>query len=434
MLPDRLDIARFIPTSRLSLLRQVAALSADLGFPAYLVGGFARDALLKRPINDFDIVIEGDATKLGRALVQKHGGRVTVHAPFKTATWFPSHRPERSEAQSKGEDDLIDLISARSETYKHPAALPTVKFGSLADDLRRRDFSINAMAVRLDGDHFGELTDPLGGRADLERGLVRVLHPDSFVDDPTRLFRAVRYAGRYKLQLASETEALILVALPYVDKLSPERLRHELDLIFEEEDSVPMMEKLWELGIVQTVKPTLPSGEATMTRFQQTRGHFILPPRATLPEIIQHRDWRWIVWLMGLPQKEIRALAKRLHFTADLLKKILSASAIFHDLDFFNGLRPSQSVRRLDGQPEDAITVSYLCAPRSESRTMLEKYLTKWKSMKPLATGETLVEMGVPFGPRIGEMLWRLRAAWVDGEVTSEVEEMILLEKLIGKE
>lgn len=416
MLPDRLDISRFIPTPRLSLLRQVSALSAELGSPAYLVGGFVRDALLERPINDFDIVIEGDATKLGRALVQQYGGRVTVHAPFKTATWF------HARDTSTPDTEALDLISARSETYEHPAALPTVKLGSLADDLRRRDFTINAMAVCLDANRFGELTDPLGGRADLERGLVRVLHPNSFVDDPTRLFRAVRYAARYGFQIESSTEALIPDALPFVDKLSPERLRHELDLIFDEEDSVPMMEKLWALEIVGQVQPALPSDEATRAR---VRGAALIPSAVENPI-----RFRWAVWLMGLTSKEIRALSKRLHFSAELLKAASAASSVFSDLKSIANLRPSGCVRRLDGLPEDALWAVSVCA-QGEARARLETYLKKWKGAKPIATGETLVEMGVPLGPRIGAILWRLRAAWLDGDVTSAEGEGELLEKLI---
>jgi tRNA nucleotidyltransferase (CCA-adding enzyme) len=434
-LTDRLDIPRFVPPSRLSLLRQVAALSADLGFPAYLVGGFVRDALFESPINDFDIVVEGDATKLGRALVQKFGGRVTVHAPFKTATLFLPHRPERSrwssseayrdQAQSKGEDDFIDLISARSETYAHPAALPTVKLGALADDLRRRDFTINAMAVRLDGDHFGELTDPLGGRDDLQRGLVRVLHPNSFVDDPTRLFRLVRYAERYGFKIESETESLIPNALQFVDKLSPERLRHELDLIFEEERAVPMLEKLWASGIVQAVAPALPSDEATRERVQCA---VMVPPAVENPV-----HFRWAVWWLGLSSKEIRALSKRLHFTAELTKKVNAASSVFADLKSIADLRPSGCVRRLDGLPEDALWAVSVCA-QAEARTKLEMYLSTWKALKPVTNGDALEQMGVPFGPRRGEILWRLRAAWLDGDVTSEDDEMRLVEEMTKEE
>jgi tRNA nucleotidyltransferase (CCA-adding enzyme) len=415
-----------ILSARRESVTQVVGQAQTMEMPIYLVGGFVRDVLLEKPVNDFDLVVEGDATKLGRALVQHFGGRVTVHAPFKTATWFPQNLSQ--------DTPPLDLISARSETYAHPAALPTIKLGALTDDLLRRDFTINAMAVRLDGDHFGELTDPHGGQADLERGLVRVLHPNSFVDDPTRLFRAVRYAARYGFGLAPETEILIPAALPYVDKLSPERLRHELDLIFEEEDSVPMMEKLWALGIVQAVSPALPSEESTRARFQQTRSHFFMPPRAIPPEVVVTRDRRWIVWLMGISQKEIRVLSKRLAFTADLLKKILGASSVYTDLEYFRGIRPSQCVRRLGGIPDDSVMAAYFCAPHDEPRSMLEGYLTGWKTMKPFTTGETLEEMGVPFGPIRGEILWRLRAAWVDGDVTSENDENNLLEKLVGDE
>jgi tRNA nucleotidyltransferase (CCA-adding enzyme) len=409
-----LDIPRFIPTSRLSLLRRVSALSADLGYPAYLVGGFVRDALLEKPINDFDIVVEGDATKLGRALVQKFGGRVTVHAPFKTATWFVP----------PAADDFIDLISARSETYAHPAALPTVTLGTLADDLRRRDFTVNALAVRLDGEHFGELSDPLGGREDLQRGLVRVLHPNSFVDDPTRLFRLARYAERYGFQIAPETEALIPSALPFVDKLSPERLRHELDLLFAEERAVPMLEKLWALGIVQAVSPALPSDEATRGRVQCA---------ATVPPAVENPvHFRWAVWWLGLSSKEIRVLSKRLHFSAELLKKVTAASSVFADLESIAGLRPSGCVRRLDGLPEDALWAAAVCA-QSEARVKLEMYLSTWKGLKPVTNGEALEQMGVPFGPRRGEILWRLRAAWLDGEVTSAEDEMKLVGELTRK-
>ena len=409
-LTDHLDIPRFIPTLRLSLLRQVSALSADLGCPAYLVGGFVRDALLEKPVNDFDIVIEGDATKLGRALVQKFGGRVTVHAPFKTATWF------------LGDGEFIDLISARSETYEFPAALPAIKLGVLADDLRRRDFTVNALAVRLDGEHFGELSDPLGGRADLQRGLVRVLHPNSFVDDPTRLFRLVRYAERYGFQIAPETEALIPSALPYVDKLSPERLRHELDLLFAEQRAVPMLEKLWALGIVQAVAPALPSDEATRGRVQCA---LTIPPAVANPV-----HFRWTVWLLGVSSKEIRVLSKRLHFSADLLKKVTAASSVFADLESIAALRPSGCVRRLDGLPEDALWAAAVCA-QAEARVKLEMYLSTWKGLKPVTNGEALEQMGVPFGPRRGEILWRLRAAWVDGEVGSAEEECRMLEKMV---
>ena len=412
-----LDIPRFLPDARLVPLRRVAAACASLGMRSYLVGGFVRDALLGRPIGDFDIVIEGDATKVARRLVKEFGGRATVHPKFHTAAWSI---PETFDVQPS----TLDLVSARSETYEHPAALPTVKLGSLADDLRRRDFTVNAMAVSLDEDRFGELADPLGGRGDLSHGLLRVLHPRSFIDDPTRLFRAVRYAQRYGFRLASETEATVPPALQYVDALSPERLRHELDLILDEDDPVPMLDQLWALGILQAARPALPWDEATRTRFRQGR---------SLPSNVNRVRLRWALWLLASSEKEIRAFNKRLHFDADLKKTALAASSIFRDLDFFGRARPSECLARLDALPVDAVRAAAVCAPRGRSRANLTMYLEKWKALKPFANGETLKSLGVPPGPRYGEILSRLRAAWVDGEVASEEQETALLNEMLAR-
>jgi tRNA nucleotidyltransferase (CCA-adding enzyme) len=394
------------------LVQKIAREAAALQMRAYLVGGFVRDALLGRAVNDFDLVFEGDATILARLLAQTYGGRVTVHPAFHTATWFLD------------DDHFIDLISARAETYDHPAALPTVQLGSLADDLARRDFTVNAMALCLDEDRYGELTDPLGGREDLQRGIIRVLHPRSFVDDPTRLFRAVRYAARYGFALASETADLIPDALAYVDKLSPERLRHELDLILDEEDPVPMVEKLWALGIAGAARPALPSGEATRTRVGWM---------SRLPSDVKERgETRWMIWLMSSSEEEIGALEERLRFTADLSKKIRATASIWRELDSFAGMRPSDCTRRLDKFPAQAIRAASICAPQGEARAALETYLAKWKNVKPFADGDALLKMGVPFGARIGQILWELRAAWLDGMIASERDEMELAAKLVG--
>ena len=181
-------LKKSLDSSLLDLIHHIADESSALGFAIYLVGGSVRDLLLARPIVDLDLTLEGDAIKLARALVKKHGGDLTTHEKFFTAMW--SLQSQVSNLQS------LDLISTRRETYPHPGALPTVTKSTLDDDLRRRDFTVNAMAIRVDGDHFGELYDPLHGQADLEKKLIRVLHPNSFLDDPTRIFRTIRYAER----------------------------------------------------------------------------------------------------------------------------------------------------------------------------------------------------------------------------------------------
>ena len=179
-------LKRSLGEERQQLLQSVLEEATQRNLPLYIVGGAVRDMMLERPVNDFDLTVEGNAIDLARALSKKHGGGVTAHTKFGTAKWFLA--PEL-----KADHSTLDLVTARSETYQHPAALPTVAFGTIADDLRRRDFTINAMALRLDGEHFGELRDDFQGMDDLQKGIVRVLHPGSFIDDPTRLYRAVRY-------------------------------------------------------------------------------------------------------------------------------------------------------------------------------------------------------------------------------------------------
>ncbi len=422
-LTDRL--MRYTTPDQRELIRLIAREANGLGMHAYLVGGFVRDLLLGQMVNDFDIVVEGNAITLGRFLVKKYGGRLTPHFPFKTATWF---LPETLDVHPR----IWDLTSARSETYARPAALPVVTLGTLHDDLHRRDFTINAMALCLDTGCFGTLIDPLGGRADLEQGVIRALHRRSFIDDPTRLFRAMRYAVRYAFHLDPDTAALIPAALPYVDALSAERLRHELDLIFEEDNPTPVLERLLEAGILQAIRPPLPAEAADLNRIR--RIHSL--PRPTLrfaaSSLTALRDARWMAWLMALPIREIRSIARRMHFTADLKKNILAAASIFHNLDSLADCSPSLCTAWLEGFPDQAIEVVALCLPPGKARTQLWNYLEKWKMVRPLTDGETLKAFGLPPGPIYRELLWQLRAAWLDGKISSKEEEEALLARLIA--
>jgi tRNA nucleotidyltransferase (CCA-adding enzyme) len=419
-----MDLTKFVPPDRISRLNQLSGLASEFGLKPYLVGGFVRDVLLEKPVNDFDIVIEGDAIKLGRVLVKRFGGRLTAHADFRTATWYPS----------VSSDEFIDLISARSETYLHPAALPTIKPGTLDEDLQRRDFTINAIAMHLLEDGVGDVVDPLNGREDLQAGLVRVTYPGSFIDDPTRLFRLFRYSVRYGFVVEAGTETLISSALEYVNELSPERLRHELDLIFEEPDFLPTLEEIWKHGILSHVKPALPNDEAALSRLQAMQSHRSEHPDLSTSGIHTIRDRIWVAWLMGLSEKEIRLLARRLHFTSNLLKQCLGAASLIIMKDSLVDLRPSECVMHLEKIPDESIQVAFISEQDSSRRQVLRKYLDSWKTFKPRTNGEALLLMGVPFGPRIGSILWRLRAAWLDGELTDDGGERKLLDEILREE
>jgi tRNA nucleotidyltransferase (CCA-adding enzyme) len=403
------------------LLRVVAGEAARRNQPLYIVGGFVRDLLLGIPGLDFDLVVEGDAIRLARAVAAKQGGRVTAHTPFKTAQWFP---PPADSLPA-----FVDLISARSESYSQPAALPTVKPGGLDDDLRRRDFSINTLAIRLDGGNFGELRDDLGGLKDLEAGIVRVLHPASFTDDPTRLFRLVRYEQRYGFQAAPGTLKLIPAALPLIGKLSAERVRHELDMILEEEKAASMLKRLGGLGVLRAVHPDLDWTEATRKRFEAG-----MAGSATLEHAPSRRMLGWALWLMDLPLPGLKSIEKRLHFEAGLRVALLAASTLLARADTLKGKKPSQCVLLLDEMPIRAVQAVFLALPDGPSRSALGDYLHTWRHVKPKTNGHTLQERGLEPGPEYRSILTRLRAAWLDGEVKSVAEEIRLLDGLTKKD
>ncbi len=401
---------------RFSLLKKVTDAATARGQPLYIVGGFVRDLLLGRRATDFDLVVEGDAIALAHALAKKHGGKVTAHSRFGTAQWF---LPE-SLGTSDSLLSTLDLISARSETYKYPAALPTVQMSKMTDDLRRRDFTVNTLALRLDGEYFGELRDDLNGLDDLHLGLIRVLHPHSFVDDPTRIFRAVRYEQRLGFRIADETLALLPVALPLIDKLSAERVRHEVDLILEEENAAFMLKRLAKLNVLAAVHPALKWNGSIQKNFEKIQGALSVP-RLTLG---------WIAWLAHLSAADIGQIENRLHFTATLRDEILAASVLFADLGVLVGKKPSQVVERLSDVPLSSITAVELFASRGEARWNLKNYIETWRHVKPKTTGHTLKKLGLEPGPVYQSILLKLKNAWLDGEISSEQEEQIFLDKL----
>jgi tRNA nucleotidyltransferase (CCA-adding enzyme) len=415
------ELERSLSKQMLTLLRNVADTAGARQLPLYLVGGFVRDLMLGIPATDFDLVVEGDAIAFAKALAAQYGGRVTAHVRFGTAQWF----------HLDSDRHALDFISTRSETYTHPGALPSVKFGRLRDDLARRDFTINTLALRLDGEHWGELHDELGGLNDLKSGLVRVLHPQSFLDDPTRLFRAVRYEQRYGFQIVPETLRLIPPARPLIGSLSAERIRHELDLILNEEKAAAMLKSLAELDLLQPVHPALAWNDQKRVRFINGWQTALEGNIKAIPSSAGRDFLNWHFWLLDLPLNGIESLEQRLHFHAKLQGSLLAASALFADLFSLTKIKPSQCVARLEGMPLTAVYAVFLSVPEGEARQNLLKYLENWRYVKPKTNGHDLQKRGLPPGPRYQKVLSRLRQAWLDGEVGTEGEEITMLEKLL---
>jgi len=424
-----------LPPLQLDLIRRVSALAAEQHLAIYIVGGFVRGLLLGLPSLDYDIVVEGDAIAFGKSLGKKYGGRVTSHKRFGTAKWFVRGSKFWKKANPDSQVPLpesLDLISARTEFYEHPTALPTVERGSIKLDLHRRDFTINTLALRLDGRHYGELHDHWGGLADIERGMIRVLHSLSFIDDPTRLLRAVRYEQRYNFEIESRTRQLMDEARPLLEKLSPERVRHELDRMLDEPNWFEMLMRLETLGLLRAIHPNLvpPVSRIVAPADDELASHLapgLYSPQGGLP---LHRTLNWLLWLTPFEPAAIKALSRRLRFSAALIKLLLAASNLRADLPALKNAKPSIWVNRLEDLPEFAVYAVSLAA-KGKGKIALDEYLSKWRYIKPKTTGHDLKGLGLPPGPKYQNILRELRNAWLDGNIKSAQEEKELLEELL---
>ena len=393
------------------LLRQVQKLAGDSGVSAYLVGGPVRDHLLGAPVKDLDITVVGSAPSLAGKLADALGGRLTVHPQFRTATvYLPGGLP------------WVDLVTARRETYSRPGALPDVEPGTIADDLGRRDFTINAMAIPLCGDD-RDLVDPHGGRTDLAAGIIRTLHPQSFQDDPTRIFRAVRYEQRFGFRIHDATLGDLQSALDggAMATVSGPRIENELGRLTSERNPLPALRRATQLGVLAAVHPAMP----TMAHWDALDGWSPVPPGAQLAD----REWpaTWdaaLFWTMTHDQVASLSMknpyrTRRCRYV-DMLKEgmpMLSAA----------GLLPSEVCAFLDyPRPEAsavyALTVALAFAePVAAER--IRRYLTEWQDLQPHLRGSDLLELGVPEGPAVGEALKALRKARLDGVTRTRHDE-----------
>ena len=236
-----------VPAPLFSLLREAGELADQHRVRVYVVGGFVRDLLLGVTNLDVDLVVEGSGIAFAQTLARTRHARVTVHEQFGTAV------------VTLEDGFKIDVATARTESYDSPAALPAVKQGSIREDLSRRDFTINTLAISLNAPRFGEITDDYGGRRDLQNKSIRVLHPLSFIEDPTRVFRAVRFEQRLKFRLDGETETLMKEAasMDLVQRLSPARLSKELILSLSERQPRTFLTRLAEFDLLRCIHPKL---------------------------------------------------------------------------------------------------------------------------------------------------------------------------------
>lgn len=446
-LPDRKDgksrnvlklVNDRLPREARDILKLAGDIGHQLGLPVYAVGGFIRDLLVEHENQDIDLVAEGNGIAVARALAKELGGRVREHEKFLTSV-VVYH-------DSKGVERHIDVATARLEYYEYPAALPTVELSSIKMDLFRRDFSINAMAVRLDGEHFGELVDFFGGRRDVKDRIIRVLHTLSFVEDPTRCIRAVRFEQRYNFRIGPGTEKLLKNILPMnlLEKLSSHRLFNEFCHICDEKNNAECIIRLDELGVLKSLGPHLvlnAQKKSLVMRMKNLLGWYKLlffDEKAShwicfflvLCHNLNYADSSANYRALGLPEGKKSEIMRQRENMRDFKGKLLAWQA---DYD-----RGKARISDLYDMLKFCSLESLLYAMAAFDNSGLEKnislYITRWRMEKADINGNDLRRLGIEPGPKYSELLKLALLAKLDGKAPTAKKQLELIVRKLKKE
>ncbi|MHB8845277.1 MAG: CBS domain-containing protein [Nitrospirota bacterium] len=412
-----------VPPHVREILRSIGEVADASGFPVYLVGGIVRDLFLHVENLDIDIVVEGDGIVFAGMLVRKLGGRMKTHQKFGTAVVV---LPEGLK---------IDIATARLEYYETPAALPTVELSSIKKDLYRRDFTINTMAVRLNRDRYGELIDFFGGLRDIKDRTIRILHNLSFVEDPTRVFRAIRFEQRFDFTIGKHTQNLIrsAVNMKLFNKLSGERIYDELVLMFSELDPLKVLRRMEELDVLKFLHPNLRFG-AELERLFISIGETLTWYRLLY---LEKPAERWFLYFLGLLDRMKDGAAEealeRLAVPLRIRRRVMAARTHCRDVLFEiyrNGTVPASRVYDLL-HPLDIEQILLIMAKarKDPAKRAISLYLTKLRSITVLLTGDDLKKLGIPPGPRYKKILAELRDAKLDGAIATKEDELAYVKR-----
>lgn len=400
----------------LELLERLGARAEKLGMRAYAVGGFVRDLLLARSNLDLDVVIEGDGVQFVNSW-KEDGCHISVHQRFQTGTIvFP-------------DGHKVDVATARREFYEYPTAQPNVSSDSLKHDLYRRDFTINAMAISINPSQWGKLVDYFGGRRDLKRRILRILHNLSFVEDPTRVLRGIRLCQRLGFEIEENTLRLMKSCIRggLLTLLSGVKLKSELELILLEREVHPIVEKLVELKVLDQIFPGFKWG---LGADRCVRRIFLMTRRLErdLPDFGKEI---WLAYLGALlletPEPTVRSILDRLSLTPRerlVVEKGLFELGIAENALGGRGEKRHSEIFLFLRDYEDVTLLLWAAATkRWRLRRRILLYLTRLEKVVPMLTGRDLLELGIPRGPLIGRVLESLRLARLDGEVETREEE-----------
>ncbi len=400
------------------LLRTIGEVAGESHCTAYVVGGFVRDLLLRVKNFDIDVVVEGNGIAFARKLAEHFKGEVRTHEKFNTAVVkLPDGRK-------------IDVATARLEYYEYPAAMPVVELSSIKLDLYRRDFTINAMAIHLNPARFGTLVDFFNCQNDIKERRIRILHNLSFVEDPTRIFRAIRFEQRMGFTIGNHTEKLLknAVRMNLFDRFQGGRCLNEIRLILSEEDPVPALRRMAGFDLLRFLRPELRfdrSFEKLLGEIQKAVAwHRLL----YLDEPCQP----WLVYLLAImvqaPAEEVEAFCQRYEVPERFAQVLRREKAEGERVALFMNrsgrqLRPSEIYWLLHDRSHEGLLFVMALARRKSSKKAVSLFVTTLRHVRPELRGGDLLQMGYRPGPHFGAILDHLLEARLDGQVKSRAEE-----------
>ncbi len=408
-------------------LKEMGEIAENMGYHAYVVGGFVRDLLLKKENYDIDVVVEGDGIKFAKELSCLHGLKMREHREFGTAkVTYP-------------DGFSVDIATSRLEYYNEPGSLPVVEKGSLKLDLLRRDFTINTLAVSLNRKTFGELIDYFGGQRDIRDRTIRVLHSLSFVEDPTRILRALRFEHRFAFRISRHTMNLIrnAVRMGFLSKIDGRRIWNELRLILLEQSPEKLLKRLDELGILPSIYHGLRFTDKTYNLFQKV-GEVQRWYELLYREKKSDKIWLYLLALLyEMGPHELTGFLDRMEFSESKKRKLKedishvnSAKALLVDVE---SMKRSEIAKILRDMSQEALLFLMAETEREEVRKAVSNFITTFSTIRPEITGEDLKSMGLKEGPKFKEILESVRDAKIDGLIKSKEEEVNYVLSLLMK-
>lgn len=412
-----------LPKEAVDILRAAGKVADSLGYKVYAIGGFVRDIFLREENLDIDLVIEGDGIEFAKALGSSLGGRVRAHKKFRTAVIVLPHGQK------------IDVATARLEYYKSPGALPTVEMGSLKLDLYRRDFTINTLAIRVNPDRFGTLIDFFGAHKDLKGKAIRVLQNLSFVEDPTRVFRAVRFEQRFGFRIAKLTSGLIenAVRMDFFENLSGRRLFSELRQILEEDKPVMALRRLNEYKLLRVIHPKIVYNPTLDDLLGSVEKILTWHKLLFLEDLCR----KWMVYLLAIARdfapEAAENLCERLELTERYRKVFVNektrADSCLQWMEFQKGFKNSVLYRRLCPFRTEVLLYMMASTTREVVRRAISNYFTRLRSTATFLKGNDLKDMGFEPGPVYRKILDSLLDERLNGHLKTREDEVKFVRK-----